>query len=72
MIDQDLIIFTKPKEKKFFMKRLTIVVVIFFMTVFLANVINVIDAADNLPDHNNKKRSPNFVIIIGDDSTYLD
>ncbi|MDR2117267.1 MAG: sulfatase [Planctomycetaceae bacterium] len=51
------------------MKRLTIVVAIFFMMVFLANVISV---ADNLPNKEPEKRIPNFVIIIGDDSTYLD
>jgi uncharacterized sulfatase len=42
---------------------------IFIVPVFLSDTIY---AADNLSDTINEKHPPNFVIIIGDDSTYLD
>ncbi|MDR2705002.1 MAG: sulfatase [Planctomycetaceae bacterium] len=47
----------------------TFFVAVFFVPVFLVSVIAV---ADNLSDKGIEKRLPNFVIIIGDDSTYLD
>lgn len=58
---------------RFFQNAAALLTVLFLannLSLFLTN--NLINAADVLSDKNNVNQSPNFVIIIGDDSTYLD